>query len=176
MRHPNSIFNFVRLPDIISLGNGLSGTMSIYFSINGKFVYAAVMIAIGAVCDLFDGKVARNMNLSSEFGKQIDSLCDLVSFIVAPAVFAYSVGLQQPWFLAIEAFFILAGIMRLSRFNVTGTTDEGKFFEGVPVPVSIGVVALFFLFSYFRIPIEIWGGLFLLHAVLMISTVKIPKL
>ena len=125
------------------MGNGLSGAMSIYFSINGQFVLAAVMIAVGAICDLFDGRVARSMNIESEFGKQIDSLCDLVSFIVAPAVFAYFTGLNQPWFLLIEAFYVLAGILRLARYNVTGTTDGGKFFEGMPVPVSIGVVALY---------------------------------
>lgn len=175
MRHQNSIFNFVHLPDIISLGNGFSGVTSIYFSLHGQFAMAAIMIGIGAICDLFDGKVARSMNISSEFGKQIDSLCDLVSFIVAPAFFAYSIGLQEPWFLAMEAFYVLSGILRLARFNVTGTTDGGKFFEGVPVPVSIGVVALYFVFSYFQLPIEIWAGIFLLHGILMISTVKIPK-
>lgn len=174
MRHPNSMLNFVHLPDIISLGNGLSGTLSIYCSVQGYFLWAAIFIAIGAICDLFDGKVARKLNITSEFGKQIDSLCDLVSFIVAPAIFAYHVGLQQPWFLAIEALYVLAGILRLARFNVTGTTDGGKYFEGVPVPVSMFVVGLYFVFDLLGINIQIWGLLLLIHAVLMVSTVRIP--
>jgi CDP-diacylglycerol---serine O-phosphatidyltransferase len=119
--------------------------------------------------------VARALNMSSEFGKQIDSLCDVVSFVVAPAVFAYSVGLQQPWFLAVEAFYVLAGIVRLARYNVTGTTDGGRYFEGLPVPVSTFIVPVYFLFSWAGWDLQIWGVFFLVHAVLMISTVKVPK-
>ncbi|MEN9443836.1 MAG: CDP-diacylglycerol--serine O-phosphatidyltransferase [Bacteroidota bacterium] len=176
MRHPNSIFNFVRLPDIISLGNGLSGAASIYLSLNGYFAAAIAAVGVGALCDLADGKVARKMGLSSEFGKQIDSLCDLVSFILAPMVFLYSIGLQAPWAVAIEGLYVLSGISRLARFNVTGTTGGGKFFEGVPVPVSFFLLGVYFPLVWFNLSFTILAVLFLIHAVLMVSTVKIPKL
>ena len=175
MRHPNSIFNFVRLPDVISLGNGLSGAASIYFSLQGQFTLAVVAVGVGALCDLLDGRVARAMGLASEFGKQIDSLSDLVSFIVAPAIFAYHIGLQAPWWIAAEGLYILAGIVRLARFNVTGTTDGGKFFEGVPVPVSFFILLAYLAFDAMGISPQIWGIMLVVHAFLMVSTVKIPK-
>lgn len=176
MRHPHSIRNYVHLPDLLSLANGLSGVTSVYLSVQGFYVWAVVAIAAGAFFDLFDGKLARSMGLASDFGIQIDSLCDLISFVIAPAVFGWQVGLQQPWFLAILALYVATGILRLARFNVTGTTDGGKFFEGMPVPVSLAVVALYFAADALSIPLQVWGILYVVHGTLMISTVKIPKL
>lgn len=176
-RSKNDIRNFVNIPDYISLGNALSGILSIFASYYGRFELAAGLIILGAIFDLFDGRVARKMNLSSEFGVQLDSLCDLISFVTAPAFFAFMVTKDQiEWNFIILALYVLAGILRLARFNVTGTTDGGKYFEGVPVPVSLVLPPLFFLFEYLGINSVIWLMFYVIHGILMISVVKIKKL
>jgi CDP-diacylglycerol--serine O-phosphatidyltransferase len=178
MKHPHDIRNYVKLPDWISLGNALSGFLSIILASKGLFWSAAGMIVVAAIFDFFDGRVARKYNLSSEFGVQLDSLCDTVSFLLAPAFFAYSFS-DGSWISIIFlSFFVLAGIARLARFNVTGTTEEesGKFFEGVPVPVSLILPFLLLLFQFMSLPMYVGLAFYVIHGILMISVVKIPKL
>ena len=177
MATENSITNFIRIPDIISLGNGIAGLISIIFSSSNRPDLAFLFIAIAGVLDFFDGRIARRMGITSEFGKQLDSLCDICSFIVAPAVFLFHIE-SIPVYIRIVTMiaYLLAGLLRLARFNITGTTDNGKYFEGMPVPFSIVVVGAFFLFQISGLPLLIWLGLYLAHALLMVSTVRIRKL
>lgn len=176
MRKENDIRNFVNIPDYISIGNALSGVLSIFMALDGHLLIAACLILVGAIFDLFDGRVARKLNMASEFGVQLDSLCDVVSFVVAPAVFAFA-AMGSSWYInLILAFYVVAGVLRLARYNVTGTTDGGKYFEGVPVPVSLVLPFLFFLFDYFQLNLSIWLFLYCIHGILMVSVVKIKKL
>ncbi|MBO9702064.1 MAG: CDP-alcohol phosphatidyltransferase family protein [Sporocytophaga sp.] len=174
----NNIFNFIRIPDWISLGNGICGGISILLSIkNYNALFPAGLILAGGILDFFDGRIARKHGLASDFGKNLDSLCDIVTFIVAPVVFAliYIDGLAI-WEMAILIFYIAAGLLRLARFNVTGTLSGGKYFEGMPVPFSIVLIFLYFPILMFSLPMTLWIVLFLLHGCLMISTVRIRKL
>lgn len=176
MRKENDIRNFVNIPDYISIGNLLSGVLSIFMALEGYYLIAAGLILLGAIFDLFDGRVARKLNMASEFGVQLDSLCDVVSFVVAPAVFAYSIVGQEWYVKLILALYVVAGVLRLARYNVTGTTDGGKYFEGVPVPVSLVLPFLYFVFEYYHINLSIWLLLYCIHGILMVSVVKIKKL
>lgn len=176
MKKENDIRNFVNIPDYISIGNALSGVLSIFMALDGQYLIAACLILLGAIFDLFDGRVARKLNMASEFGVQLDSLCDVVSFIVAPAVFAFAV-LGSAWYVNILlAFYVVAGVLRLARYNVTGTTDGGKYFEGVPVPVSLVLPFLYFVFNHYQINLSIWLLLYCIHGILMVSVIKIKKL
>ena len=176
MRKENDIRNFVNVPDYISIGNALSGVLSIFMALDGQYLIAACLILLGAIFDLFDGRVARKLNMASEFGVQLDSLCDVVSFVVAPAVFAFAV-LDSAWYVnVLLAFYVVAGVLRLARYNVTGTTDGGKYFEGVPVPVSLVLPFLYFLFDHYQINLSIWLLFYCIHGILMVSVIKIKKL
>lgn len=176
MRKENDIRNFVNIPDYISIGNLLSGVLSIFMALEGYYLIAAGLILLGAIFDLFDGRVARKLNMASEFGVQLDSLCDVVSFVVAPAVFAYAIVGQEWYVKLILALYVVAGVLRLARYNVTGTTDGGKYFEGVPVPVSLVLPFLYFVFEHYHINLSIWLLLYCIHGILMVSVVKIKKL
>jgi len=171
------MLNYVRIPDVISLGNGVMGLLAIISSFNAKPELAAIAILIAGIFDFFDGRIARRLSLASPFGVQLDSLCDICSFIVAPCMFLYTVS-ELNIYLRVAAIivYLIAGLLRLARFNITGTTGNGKYFEGMPVPFSILLVCLFFLFKYLNIPLEIWAALFFVHAFLMVSTLKIRKL
>ncbi|WP_028981037.1 CDP-alcohol phosphatidyltransferase family protein [Sporocytophaga myxococcoides] len=174
----NNIFNFIRTPDWISLGNGICGGLAIILSIkNHNALFPAGLIVAGGILDFFDGRVARKYGLASDFGKNLDSLCDIVTFIVAPVVFAF-IYLQElsVWEVAILVFYIAAGLLRLARFNVTGTLSNGKYFEGMPVPFSIVLIVSYFPLLLLSLPMILWILLFLIHGCLMISTVKIRKL
>lgn len=176
MRKKNDIRNFVNIPDYISIGNALSGVLSIFMALEGYYLVAACLILLGAIFDLFDGRVARKLNMASEFGVQLDSLCDVVSFVVAPAIFAFAVMGEEWYVKLILAFYVVAGVLRLARYNVTGTTDGGKYFEGVPVPVSLILPFLYFVFDHYQINLSIWLLLYCIHGILMVSVVKIKKL
>lgn len=104
----------------------------------------------GFFFDVFDGRVARWMNKSSLLGKELDSLADLVSFGVAPAVIGFALGMQTTLDLLILSFFVLCGLLRLARYNVTAailSKARGKvaYFEGLPIPTSLVLVGVMFL-------------------------------
>lgn len=174
-RPKNNIIDFIRLADIISIGNILSGLASIFSSINGNFKIASVFLFLAVIFDYYDGKTARKTNTENDFGKQIDSLCDITSFIIAPVIFAYSIGLQDPIHMIIYSIYTATGVLRLARYNITGTLENGKYFEGLPVPASIILPPLYFIFIYFGITLNLWIILYLIHAILMVSTIKIRK-
>ncbi|MCR6640214.1 MAG: CDP-alcohol phosphatidyltransferase family protein [Sporocytophaga sp.] len=174
----NNILNFIRKPDWISLGNGICGALAIILSIkNYNPLFPAGFVVAGGILDFFDGRVARKYNLASDFGKNLDSLCDIVTFIVAPVVFAFTyIENLSVWETAVLVFYIAVGLLRLARFNVTGTLSNGKYFEGMPVPFSIGLIVAYFPILHLSLPMVSWIFLFLIHGGLMISTVKIRKL
>lgn len=172
----NSITKFVRVPDIISLGNGVLGILSIICSIHHYSDLAVLSIVLAGVLDFLDGRIARKLGLASPFGVQLDSLCDICSFIIAPAIFAYSMeSIDVTVRIALIIIYLIAGLLRLARFNITGTLDNGKYFEGMPVPFSIAIVCSYFLFSYFSLSLLIWAALYFVHAFLMVSTIRIRK-
>ena len=131
------------LPNIFTTGNMFFGFFSMVQSLAGNYVVAAYAIVGSAIFDLLDGRVARMTHATSKFGMEYDSLSDLVSFGVAPAILLYTWSLKPferiGW---LACFLYMAcGALRLARFNVQVATVEKKFFQGLPIPMAAGIVA-----------------------------------
>jgi CDP-diacylglycerol---serine O-phosphatidyltransferase len=166
------------LPTLFTVGNLFCGYLSIWRSIQGAFETAAVLIIAAAVLDALDGRVARWTHSTSEFGEEYDSLADLVSFGVAPAVLAYSWGLSdfpRPGFVA-SFLFVVCGSMRLARFNIQTKVADKKYFVGLPIPAAAGTIATLVLATPERLVDRFWmAGLLVLTILLsylMISTIR----
>ncbi len=128
---------FYRLPNLCTLGNGFFGFASIIFASNGDLVPAAYFILFGAFFDALDGRLARLMGITSELGSQLDSLCDAISFCLAPAFLMYHWELNRAGMVGFmaSALFCLAGLVRLARFNIT-KSDQTISFLGVPTTIA----------------------------------------
>lgn len=152
--------NFVGLSDLVSLMNMSCGFLSILMSINHNFYYAAIFMILSLLFDSIDGWVARKTNRLDEyeFGKNIDSLSDIVSFGVSPAVFLYSFSLVNAPYLEVPTvlvslFIIICGILRLTRYNVISNNVEG--FIGFPIPGIAIIIASFYISGLFNIYIAL---------------------
>lgn len=167
------------IPSIFTLANLLFGFLALIWVIEGNFTLAAAMILLSVLMDSLDGKVARRLSVSSDFGKELDSLSDLVSFGVAPAILTYQAILQpqQPSYvryigLGIAIGFALCGAVRLARFNMLNITTH---FVGVPITFAGGFMALLMLLRN-MMPWYIYPAGMAILAFLMVSTFKVPKL
>jgi CDP-diacylglycerol--serine O-phosphatidyltransferase len=166
------------LPTLFTVGNLFCGYLSIWGSIRGTFESAAFLIIIAAVLDALDGRIARLTNSASEFGEEYDSLADLVSFGVAPAVLAYSWGLSDfsrlGWF--VSFLFVVCGSMRLARFNIQTHVVDKKYFIGLPIPAAAATISALVLATPEPLLDRVWmTGFFVLTVILsylMISTIR----
>ncbi len=134
------------LPNLITTGNLFFGFFSIIKSMNGQFGWASVAIFLAAIFDVLDGRVARLTKGTSEFGVQYDSLCDCVSFGVAPAFLMYQYGLLELGRIGWVAcfMFMACGALRLARFNVLSSIGKASGdFTGLPIPMAAITVASF---------------------------------
>ena len=130
------------LPNILTLGGVCLGISSIKFSIDGNFNLAVTLILLAAILDALDGRIARLIKGTSEFGKELDSLTDFVSFGIAPVLILYFWELNNygklGW--AIALIYSVCCVLRLARFNLTKIEDnerwKNNFFEGIPSPVG----------------------------------------
>ncbi len=131
------------LPNLLTIVNMFFGFFAVIYSINGNFTWAAYAIVVAAVFDQLDGRVARMANATSKFGAELDSLCDLVSFGMAPALLLFLWSLEPfgrlGWLASF--FFVACGALRLARFNVQSTSVEKAYFQGLPIPMAAGIVA-----------------------------------
>ena len=130
------------LPTLFTVGNLLCGYSSIVFSARGAVELAAVLIIVAGILDGLDGRIARLTGATSEFGLQFDSLADIVSFGVAPALLAYHWALRPfgrfGWL--VPFIFVVCAAMRLARFNMQARDDK-RFFAGLPSPAAAGTLA-----------------------------------
>jgi CDP-diacylglycerol---serine O-phosphatidyltransferase len=135
--------NIYVLPNMLTTLNMFFGFYAMVHAIQGDYIIAAYAIVAAAVFDLLDGRVARMTNATSEFGSQYDSLCDLVSFGVAPGLLLFYWSLQPfgrlGWLASF--FFVACGALRLARFNVQKTVLSKAYFQGLPIPMAAGIVA-----------------------------------
>lgn len=162
------------LPSVFTVGNLFLGIIAIILAFQNETEYAAITVIIGMLLDGLDGRVARMLNAQSEFGKELDSLSDVISFGVAPAFIMYVVVLGEigaaGWL--ITAIFPICGALRLARFNVYPGTPG--YFIGLPITAAGGVLATFALYhEFFNIYLLVIGMLAL--SFLMVSTVKYPS-
>lgn len=162
------------IPNALTASNLVLGIFSIISTHHNNYTAAALFIIAAMIADGLDGRVARYFNASSEFGKELDSLCDLASFGVAPAILAYSFLLQDFGLIGciIAAFFAVCGALRLARFNVNTSVVKG-FFMGLPIPAGGCAVATFVMLgikpSGMTFPVMV-----AIFAYLMVSTIHYP--
>lgn len=159
----------IKPADCVSVLNGLSGAMSIVFLINGDVTTSLFLILFSIVLDFLDGRVAR-LTGGSEFGKDIDSLCDIISFGLAPALSIIVLFNMNIVGLILGFAWITSGILRLARFNVLNIHTH---FLGTPITLAAGAVTMVHLFtdSYFILAV-----LYVVFSVLMLSDLKIKKI
>ncbi len=184
------------------MGNASCGMASIFlcldYAVNpqARYLWAVfVLLPLALFCDILDGFVARRLVRRSLLGADLDSLADIVSFGVAPAVLGYALGLRGLWDALVLVYFVLCGIGRLARFNVTSEAlSDGrgkvKYYEGTPIPTSIFLVIILgvafwlgriddrMLLGHYRIGPWILHPLAVLYALsgsAMISSMRIPK-
>ncbi len=183
------------LPSIVTMISVLCGFSSVVMSLNaagdnpqGYFLWAAVLLVLAGVFDGLDGRIARATNTATEFGVQLDSLADALSFGMAPAILAYRYGFFQLGMLdhqlravgwAASFFFIACGALRLARFNVQVGTVDSRFFVGMPIPAGAACVASVIL--AWPAPLNstvaayvFAAGLFAV-SLLMVSTIRFPN-
>lgn len=164
----------------------------------GNLYSALAFLPLGLFFDFMDGKVARWRKKSSMMGQELDSLADLISFGVSPAVVAFAIGVRTPLDHVCLAFFVLCGLTRLARFNVTATaipkdaTGKAAYFEGTPIPTTLGIDAVMAYWVsqgwiHDSLPGGVWLAgsalefhplvlIFLIHGCLMTSkSIHIPK-
>jgi len=161
------------LPNIITGANLVIGMLAVSYAIDGKFVIASILILIAAFLDRFDGILARKMGTSSEFGKELDSLADLVSFGVAPALTAYLWRLGDMGIagLLIIILYVLCGALRLARFNIMNVSG---YFLGIPITIAGALVAIIIL-SAGNAHVFVPALLILALSGFMVSSIKLPK-
>ena len=189
---PNKKFKIVAskktrylLPNILTLGGVCLGISSIKFSIDGNYNLAVTLILLAAILDALDGRVARLIKGTSEFGKELDSLTDFVSFGIAPVLILYFWDLNNygklGW--AIALIYSVCCVLRLARFNLTKNENDqewkNNFFEGVPSPVGglLILTPLIYELSDFSFNLSVKSFtpfLTILIALLLVS--KIPTL
>lgn len=160
--------------NVVTLLNIIFGSLALIYTLNQDYKTAALLIILAVVMDGLDGKVARKLDAESEMGKELDSLCDLVSFGVAPAILLYSQVLSQQFMtlgLMVTLLFIVCGALRLARFNVLNISE---YFVGIPITLSGMLLAVVSLLAVYINPILIITIIFVL-ALLMVSNLKVPK-
>ena len=190
--------------DVMTIGNAACGTICLFLCIDymafgdlRRLWLAIALLPVALIFDVLDGYVARlNRSRQSVLGADLDSLADVISFGVAPAVLGYTLGLRGGWDIVCLVYFVVCGVSRLARFNATAAalTDTGtgkvKYFEGTPIPTSIVIVGLLAVaLAGGQVQEDIWFGVWrigpaTLHPLVliyvasgsaMISTIRIPK-
>jgi CDP-diacylglycerol--serine O-phosphatidyltransferase len=159
--------------DAMTVGNAACGTIAIFLCLEylasgrRELVWSAMALMPAALAfDVLDGYVARlDRTRQSRLGADLDSLADVISFGVAPAVIGYTLGLRGGWDMLVLVYFVVCGVSRLARFNVTAaeladeTTGKVKYFEGTPIPTSIVIVGLLAAaFALGRVGDALWLG------------------
>jgi CDP-diacylglycerol--serine O-phosphatidyltransferase len=191
--------------DALTIGNASCGTICLFLCIDymafgdvRRVWLAIALLPLALVFDALDGYVARlNRRRQSLLGADLDSLADVISFGVAPAVLGYTLGLRGGWDMLCLVYFVVCGVSRLARFNVTSSaltnaeTGKVKYFEGTPIPTSILIVGLLAVaMALGHVQADMWFGrirmgpaflhpfvlIYVASGSAMISTIRIPKL
>ena len=159
--------------DALTVGNASCGTLAVFMCLDAlatadqRYLWVAfVLLPLALVFDVLDGYVARlDRRRQSRLGADLDSLSDVISFGMAPAALGFTLGLRGGWDMLCLTYFVVCGVSRLARFNVTAEaladaeTGKVKYFEGTPIPTSIGIVLLLALaFALGRTEDALWLG------------------
>ncbi len=165
------------VPALFTTGNLFLGFWSIVRSFSGQHAEAAQCILGAGVLDALDGRIARLTGTTSEFGAELDSLSDVISFGVAPAVLAYSWGLSAApragWLAAF--LFVMCGALRLARFNVQRHVVDSRFFVGLPIPLAAAPLATLVMFVPGPLN-ERWEALLVMALVVILGLLMVSTL
>jgi CDP-diacylglycerol--serine O-phosphatidyltransferase len=202
-RKPFAMIREFHLADWFTLANAVCGTGALFSMMTYlqtsevlHVYFACALVVAALVFDVLDGRIARWRQKTSALGRELDSLADIISFGVAPALIAYGCGMQGLYDRIVLTFFVACGVSRLARYNVTAETlseggDKVKYFEGTPIPTSLVLVlVLFVAATQGALHESLWFGkimlggftlhplvlLFALSGSLMVSRLHIPKL
>jgi CDP-diacylglycerol--serine O-phosphatidyltransferase len=177
--------NHFNLANIVTFFNIASGIFAIYFLTHQEFFAAALFAWLAGGFDIIDGKIARKYNLSTQFGIQLDSYADFLSFVIVPAMFIYfavvdtkEAFLSMPLVIFAFVYYVISGLRRLIQFNIDA--DEGKvekYFTGIPTPLGailLWLVYLIFLTGFINETFVLF--MMILIGYLLNSKIKIPHL
>jgi CDP-diacylglycerol---serine O-phosphatidyltransferase len=200
---PFSMIREFHLADWFTLANAVCGMGALFSTVSYletndvlHIYFACLLVLAALIFDVIDGRVARWRNTSSAMGRELDSLADVISFGVAPALIAYGCGMQGLFDRIILVYFVACGVSRLARYNITaealsGGSNKVANFEGTPTPTSILLVLMMAIAAYMgHLRQDLWFGemalmgfklhqivlIFALSGSLMISRIRIPKL
>ena len=177
---PTSHFNLANLFTFVNITAGL---LAVYFITQNNFFLAIILAWIGGAFDIFDGKIARKYNLSNEFGIQLDSFADFLSFVLVPVFLIF----QAVYFTSLEGgaiivaavisiYYVISGLRRLIHFNINADAGEvDKFFTGVPTPLGAILLWLVYL-AHTYLPLPALGVIALMALIgwSLNSTLKVP--
>lgn len=183
--------------DLFTMANGACGVVAVFQAMQyratgtpGALWIAVALVPLAIVFDVLDGRVARWRHRQSPLGRELDSLADVISFGVAPAAIAFAVGLDTLLDQLVLVYFVLCGLSRLARYNITAEALSGggakvAYYEGTPIPTSIVPLALLLAIhgAFGPLPVSLFGTtlhlpvlLFAISGSLMISkTLRVPK-
>lgn len=160
--------HLLKFADFLTLINVFLGLLSIIFTINDQIFVASALLIAAVIFDVFDGKLARHTKTNNDFGKQLDSLADTVSFGVAPTVIGFSL-IQTKLALIAFSIFLLCGILRLAKFNIM---QAQGYYIGMPITINGIIIPLVVFFS---LPAMYFPYLYLLLAILMVCPIQVKK-
>jgi CDP-diacylglycerol--serine O-phosphatidyltransferase len=163
------ITRLIKFADVFTLTNVIFGIISILFAVKGWFNTASIMLVLAVFSDYLDGKIAKIMQQQNEFGKELDSLADTVSFGVAPAIFGFAL-IQTPSAIISFTVFLFCGILRLARYNIM---DLKGAFQGMPITMNGVIIPLIY---FLKVPIQYYPYIYLVLGILMVSSIRIKKL
>jgi len=164
------------LPNLMTTGNLFCGFFAIVQALKANFLFAAYAIVAAAIFDQLDGRLARLTRSTSKFGAEYDSLCDLVSFGVAPGIMLFQWALNPFGRLGWVACFlyVTCGALRLARFNVQANVVEKNYFQGLPIPMAAGIVASSIL-AFQDLELEALGNVGLLVMTILLALVMVSN-
>jgi CDP-diacylglycerol--serine O-phosphatidyltransferase len=200
---PVALIREFRLADWFTLGNAVCGTAALFSTITyvqtgivGHVYFAGALVFAALIFDILDGRIARWRQTASAMGRELDSLADVISFGVAPAMIGYGCGMQGLYDRILLTYFVACGVSRLARYNITADamsegTGKVKYFEGTPIPTSFVLVCVLSAAAAAgAVGEQLWFGkilisgyvfhpltlIFALSGSLMIGRIHIPKL
>ena len=177
---PSSHFNLANLFTFVNITAGL---LAVYFITQNNFFLAIILAWIGGAFDIFDGKIARKYELSNEFGIQLDSFADFLSFVLVPVFLifqaVYATSLEGSFIIVsavVSIYYVISGLRRLIHFNINADAGEvDKFFTGVPTPLGAILLWLVYLaHAYALIPAFVVIALMALIGWSLNSTLRVP--
>lgn len=164
------------LPNLFTIGNLFCGFLAIHYIVGGNYVSAAWLIVLGAALDNMDGKLARHLGKNSQFGIEFDSLADVCTFGMAPALMVYFSLLHSGWEIVFPFLYLTCGALRLARFNsMAPSTGKKEFFTGLPIPCAALILSQYVVFTELAWATDhavlLGAGLILFLGALMVSRI-----